>query len=547
MGNDGYWAKRFERVKQLEMQKADLCKDDLKEIYEEALAKCRKDVEAWYQRYANENGVSYSDAQKILDARQLKAFKMDLREYRKLAKQEGLSEEYQKMLDQASIRARLTKAQELMIKTQMYCERVSKAQNVNISKVLRDVYEDSNYRAAYEIQRMKGKFETFSAVPETQIEKAINTRWAPDGKNFSSRIWENKDKLVNTLRNEISRSLLLKEGTGPMTERIAKQFNTSYHNAERLVETETAYVQELAMLDTYDRLGIDQYEIIATLDSRTSKICQSLDGKVFDRKDAKPGVTMPPFHCYCRSTTAPYIEGITDDDKGTRAARADGEGKTEFADAKMTYFDWLKKYVKPAEKEMGTDDVNQQTTVDFKQLNTADYRMKYEDLTDHKAVNDGLYRETMEILEHRSGTEFEDITAVDARMGERMETNTASNQIQACGFSEEQTARLETGTRKYIGIHNHPYSSIPSRDDILKMFERKNQVGSLIACHNGKLYYISKLRNMEIAKIKQTIASFYKRQKELYAGYKHDKIEEETSKKVLEFLIQHKMIRFVKR
>ena len=195
-----YWGELFERMKALEMQKADVCKADLKKVYEEALQKCLKDVESWYQRYADENGISYADAQKILNARELKAFKMDLREYKRLAQQENLSEEYQKMLDQASIRARLTKAQELLIKTQMYCEKVAKAQEINITDTLKQVYEDSNYRAAYEIQRMKGKFETYDQVPESQIEKAINTRWASDGKDFSSRIWENKGKLVNTLK-----------------------------------------------------------------------------------------------------------------------------------------------------------------------------------------------------------------------------------------------------------------------------------------------------------------------------------------------------------
>lgn len=348
-----YWGERFERMKSLEMQKADVCKADLKKVYEDALQKCLKDVESWYQRYAEENGISYVDAQKILNARELKAFKMDLREYKQLAQQENLSEEYRKILDQASIRARLTKAQELLIKTQMYCEKVAKAQEINITDTLKKVYEDSNYRAAYEIQRMKGKFETYDQVPESQIEKAINTRWASDGKDFSSRIWENKDKLVNTLRTEISRSLLLKEGTGPMAERISKQFNVSYHAAERLVETETAYVQESSMLDTYDRLGVDKYEIVATLDNRTSPICRHMDGMVFFKKGAKPGLTMPPFHCYCRSTTVPYIDGVTDEEeKGTRAARENGTGKTVFVPGNLKYQEWYDKYVKPHEEKV---------------------------------------------------------------------------------------------------------------------------------------------------------------------------------------------------
>ena len=98
-------------------------------------------------------------------------------------------------------------------------------------------------------------------------------------------------------------------------------------------------------MDTWQKLHVAKYELIATLDSRTSPICRDMDGKVFDRADAKPGVTMPPFHCYCRTTTAPYIEGITDDDDSTRAARDPDTGKTVQVPGKMKYTDWMAVYV----------------------------------------------------------------------------------------------------------------------------------------------------------------------------------------------------------
>lgn len=60
-------------------------------------------------------------------------------------------------------------------------------------------------------------------------------------------------------------------------------------------------------------------------------------------QDAKSGITMPPFHCHCRSTTVPYIEGLLDD--GGRVARDPETGKTvEIPD--MTYKEWYGKYVK---------------------------------------------------------------------------------------------------------------------------------------------------------------------------------------------------------
>lgn len=345
MTNREYWQRRFEQLEQREMDKADKAMADLKKVYEYTLRQLRDEVIEWYTRYADENGLSLADARKQLDARELKAFKLTLKEYEKLAKQQDLSDEYIKMLDQASIRARLSRSQMLYIKTANYVEQLAKQQEINLTELLKDVYEDSYYRTAYETQSMQGAYDTFSEVPKTSVEKAISKPWAEDGKDFSERIWDNKTKLLNTLQSEITRTLIAAEGTTLLAGRIANRFNVSFSNARRLAETETAYVQETARMDTWQKLHVAKYELIATLDSRTSPICREMDGKVFARADAKPGVTMPPFHCYCRTTTAPYIEGITDDDDSTRAARDPETGKTVQVPGKMSYTDWKAVYV----------------------------------------------------------------------------------------------------------------------------------------------------------------------------------------------------------
>ena len=345
MTNKDYWQRRFERLEQREMDKADQAMAELKKVYEYTLRQLRDEVIEWYTRYADENGLSLADARKQLDTRELKAFKLTLKEYEKLAKQQDLSDEYIKMLDQASIRARLSRSQMLYIKTANHVEQLAKQQEINLTELLKDVYEDSYYRTAYETQSMQGRYDTFSEVPKTSIEKTISRPWAEDGKDFSERIWDNKTKLLNTLQSEITRTLIAAEGTTLLAGRIANRFNVSFSNAKRLAETETAYVQETARMDTWQKLHVAKYELIATLDSRTSPICREMDGKVFNRTDAKPGVTMPPFHCYCRTTTAPYIEGITDDDDSTRAARDPETGKTVQVSGKMTYPDWKAVFV----------------------------------------------------------------------------------------------------------------------------------------------------------------------------------------------------------
>lgn len=98
MTMDKYWAERFERLKTLEMRKADDCSALLKDVYEQALRQCQKEVADWYARYASVNGISLADARKILDAKELKAFKMDLDEFKEMALRDDLDPETLKML-----------------------------------------------------------------------------------------------------------------------------------------------------------------------------------------------------------------------------------------------------------------------------------------------------------------------------------------------------------------------------------------------------------------------------------------------------------------
>ena len=341
-----YWEKRFERLKQQQMGKAETVTAAMRREYIRALTSLRKEVLDWYYRYAEENEMSLADARKELDTRELRAFQLTLKEYIKLAMKNDLLQYYINMLDIASIRARLDRSQELYIKTSRYVEELAKSQNLSMRSLLSEVYEDSVYKTAYEAQKLKGKFSTFKEVAKQDIETAVSKPWASDGKDFSGRIWENKAQLMNTLQTEMTRFFLFGVGVVLLINRVQKRFNVSFSNARRLVETETAYIQEKAMLDTYNALDVEQYQILAVLDVKTSDICRHLDKKVFDRKDAKPGITMPPFHCYCRSTTIPYIEGITDSQEVTRAARDLSTGKTVFVEGDLHYEEWYNKYVK---------------------------------------------------------------------------------------------------------------------------------------------------------------------------------------------------------
>jgi SPP1 gp7 family putative phage head morphogenesis protein len=53
---------------------------------------------------------------------------------------------------------------------------------------------------------------------------------------------------------------------------------------------------------------VQQYQILAAVDCRTSDICEEMNGKVFDFGTEQVGVNYPPFHPNCRTTIIPVLK-----------------------------------------------------------------------------------------------------------------------------------------------------------------------------------------------------------------------------------------------
>lgn len=114
----------------------------------------------------------------------------------------------------------------------------------------------------------------------------------------------------------------------------------SERNAATVIRTALSHVSNEARNETYRQNDdiIEKYEIVATLDSRTSTICRSLDGQEY--KIGKG--PRPPFHPNCRTTTAPVISSEFDFlNKGAKRAAKGADGGTQVS-ADTTYYEFLK-------------------------------------------------------------------------------------------------------------------------------------------------------------------------------------------------------------
>jgi SPP1 gp7 family putative phage head morphogenesis protein len=192
----------------------------------------------------------------------------------------------------------------------------------------------------YEVQRGINVGWNVASVDENLLSKVIGKPWTADGKNFSERIWGSKSQLISSLHTNITQMCMLGQSPDKAIRNIEKSFGSSRYQASRLVMTESAYFGSIARKDALKELDVEEFEVVATLDSHTSDMCQDMDGQHFPMSDFVVGVTAPPFHPNCRTTTCPYFA----DDEGMRVAR-DDNGNRVYVPSNMTYKEWKGEFV----------------------------------------------------------------------------------------------------------------------------------------------------------------------------------------------------------
>lgn len=363
MKNSEYWKLRFEQLEAAQNGQGAVTVAEIEKQYKEAKKQLEGQISRWYQRFADNNGITLAEARQYLKGSDLKEFKWDVQDYIKYGQENALMGGWSKELENASAKYHISKLEALKIQTQQSLEVMFSKQLGTVTGAMGDLYESGYYHTAYELQNGFNIGWDIAGLDQAQIEKVLAKPWAVDGKNFSERIWGNKQKLISEVHGELTQNIMLGADPQKAIDSLAKKMNTSKYNAGRLIMTEEAYFSSAAQKDCFEELGVEQYEIVATLDSHTSEICRNLDGKHFPMKGFQAGITAPPFHVFCRSTTVPYFDENFGE-IGERAARNEETGKTYYIPDDMNYQQWEDAFVKGGDKS-GFDVVDDGSTLHY--------------------------------------------------------------------------------------------------------------------------------------------------------------------------------------
>ncbi len=132
---------------------------------------------------------------------------------------------------------------------------------------------------------------------------------------------------------------------------------------------------------------------------------------------------------------------------------------------------------------------NKETAINHTYINSGEYKRKFDLISNNKELSRILYRVAKEMLEHRSGTVYEDMYWVDL--------DTLSIVAKEINASVPKRIEYSVATEKIIEkysnlltIHTHPDSFPPSIDDFNSNFDHAYEIG-IIVCHDGKVYMYS--------------------------------------------------------
>lgn len=348
--NDEYWLERAKQRELMGEKTADELLQTMKSVYQNCLADIKKEIEAFYGRYAENNNLTLIEVNKRLDPSQLKSAKEEIKKYydavNKLAKNNNgdvdvkLLHKYKDELRLQSAKAYMSRLEELKLGLKNITINLGVAESKAYYQTMSKIYEDTYKRTNFDIDKFLGFSTGFEGLNYKKLNSAIHQQWL--GMNFSDRIWNHKGKLLDQINTTFLQGVAQGHNPRKIAESMAKNMGTAYYNCERLARTECAHIAGEATLQGYKEHGMEKYKFDATLDDRTSDICQSLDGEVFLIKEAQEGVNYPPMHPNCRSTTIPYFEPDEVDkmfDEAQRVARNE-EGELYYVPASMTYKEW---------------------------------------------------------------------------------------------------------------------------------------------------------------------------------------------------------------
>ncbi len=308
-----YWEDRAAGRMVSYTAKAESTADMLGKAYYATARYLQDEAKGILSTFADKFELSIAEAETMLKNAPGKSMFEQMKTALATCNDEQKKQELETLLSSPAYAHRIGRLNDLDSKISDMCSRIANAEIGVDTAHLGDIIQSAYMQTVFDVTKGADYRAAFDLIPESRVKAILSTNWS--GQMFSERVWDNTNALADGLKHDMLVGIMAGKSEQHMADDIMNRCGVGAFEARRLVRTETTCVANMAELDGYKELDIDEYEFSACLDSRTSDLCRELDGKVFKRNSAQAGVNLPPMHPFCRSTTLPVLPSEDDLDK----------------------------------------------------------------------------------------------------------------------------------------------------------------------------------------------------------------------------------------
>lgn len=490
--SSNYWRKREREWKKADLKDEAEYIQEIQDIYSTMLTQINKEIESFFVRYSNKEGMSMAEAKR-------KASDIDIKEYEKKAKKYVKEKDFSK---EANEQMRLYNLAMKVNRLELLKANIGLELTTGSDELVSFTKEKLEGAALEEIQRNAG------ILGDTIVDNAKTAKTIANSsfKNatFSERIWSQQDLLKNDLYGILSTALIQGRNPREFIPKVRKSFDVTRYQAERLLRTELTRVRIQAQAESYEANGIDEYEYVACGLKDVCPLCKELDKQIFKLKDMEIGENAPPRHPNCHCALAPHS------DRKEYEKWLDGLANGEHS---LRFDEWKEKQALHENKK-GPITVITESAINRVPL------MKLTRLTEKEAKK---------------------LQAIHKRLLEESRVHNQSNEVgykMTPDFKPKETkygsddklifSSVSISPKTYVA-HNHPRNNSYSINDLLFFYENEDVQLLTIVKNNGNIELLDKA-NFDKGKFKTLVRRNIKKYTSNKGEIDYDKVISQTLK-----------------
>lgn len=427
-----YWADRQEQLKQAAEKDEAKLKKRLSSFYDVEFKRLDKEIAAYYQKYGKDNVIAYRNLLQSLS---------DEDKTLLIERMDDFAEKYPQYANLMPVREsiyKLGRLQGLQYSVFMTEAEIAGYTNEQIEEYLRRL---SQQGLNYGMETL-GFGKNFYSINDDIVRQFVDVPWC-NGENFSTRIWNDTQKLAQYLSTDIAQGFARGDSYDRLVRNIRQRFSrVNRKDAYRLIYTEGTYVMAESSMQPFTE-DFEQYRLSPVLDGRTCPICRGLREQVFLISERQPGVNFPPIHPWCRCSW----EIVVDDwDKWMDEYVAKHGGQT------------AEKQASNIEKRMAVDESDDKTKAEIVKL-----EKQFSDMTDGYSYDDFMadFGSIENGFEGADELEIMKAKTLASKI-DKLKSKLNAGEIYS---KEKAVERL-----KSLGIEIKNYSSVDISDDIYSKF-----------------------------------------------------------------------------